>query len=117
MPPINIDPQQIASAVMELLHNALQSSPRCSVHVSARIDSVSRHLRVEVRDDGRGMDAHTLHHATDPFFSAKAAGRRLGMGLTRARCLIEQHGGSLELRSQPDSGTVASLLFPLETGQ
>ncbi len=115
LPQVMLDPDQISAAVTELLHNAVQASPKTSVHVSARIESMDRRLVIQVSDDGHGMDAYTLMHATDPFFSAKAAGRRSGMGLTRAQRLVEVNRGTLELRSTPDSGTVATLLIPLET--
>jgi two-component system sensor histidine kinase RegB len=59
------------------------------------------------------MDAHTLSHATDPFFSAKAAGRQVGMGLSRVAQLAEAHGGRIDLRSTPGRGTTATLTLPL----
>ena len=68
---------------------------------------------IQVVDDGDGMDEHTLSHAFDPFFSAKPAGRQVGMGLPRARQLVLTHGGRLDLHSKPDSGTVATITLPL----
>jgi nitrogen-specific signal transduction histidine kinase len=59
------------------------------------------------------MDAHTLEHAFDPFFSAKPAGRQAGLGLAKARRLIEALGGDVQLDSQPQAGATASLSVPL----
>ena len=109
-----IDPVQIGAAVRELLLNAVQASQRTAVHVSAWIDVDAGRLTIQVADDGQGMDEHVLGHATDPFFSAMAAGRRVGMGLTRARRLVEVHGGVLELQSKPGQGTRATIVVPLE---
>src|SRR5690606_39505417 len=66
-------------------------------------------LVITVKDTGPGMDERTLQHALDPFFSRKAAGRQTGLGLPTAKRLVEAHGGTLELRSSPGQGTVATV--------
>jgi signal transduction histidine kinase len=112
--PVNIDSGQMDLAVAELLHNAVQASPKTSVSVCVQIDPIDRTLIIQVADDGVGMDEHTLSHAMDPFFSAKAAGRRVGMGLPRAKQWAAAHGGTLELRSTLNQGTLATLTIPLD---
>ncbi|NJL31830.1 MAG: HDOD domain-containing protein, partial [Phycisphaerales bacterium] len=94
-----LDAQQIQEALVEIILNAYQSSPKTSVTLAARLVDDGRQLLLEVSDDGTGMDAHTLAHAMDPFFSNRPAGRRIGMGLPRAQLLIAAHGGRIELRS------------------
>ncbi len=113
LPIVNCDPPLIARAVTELLLNAVQSAPRSAVHLSAKVHAPSESVVIEVVDDGDGMDAHTLEHAFDPFFSAKAAGRQVGMGLPRARQLVVAHGGRIELASQRNQGTTATLTLPV----
>lgn len=114
LPLLSVDAQQISQALLELISNALQAAPKLGVHVAARIEPIERHLIIQVTDDGVGMDAHTLAHAMDPFFSAKPAGRRVGMGLPRARQLAAAHGGWIELRSTLGEGTLAALVLPLD---
>jgi signal transduction histidine kinase len=55
------------------------------------------------------MDTDTLHKATYPFFSAKPAGRKRGMGLAYAARVIQLHGGQLELSSEVDRGTTVHI--------
>ena len=74
-----------------------------------------RAIVIQVIDDGDGMDQRTLDHAFDPFFSAKSAGRRVGMGLARADQLSKAHGGQIRLRSVLGKGTTASLILPLDS--
>ncbi len=112
--PVRLDPDQIAQVVTDLLLNAVQSLPKTAVHVTAHIDQAMASLVIKVTDDGKGMDAHTLAHAMDPFFSAKAAGRQVGMGLTRAQIYVKAHQGKLELRAAPNAGTVATISIPLD---
>ncbi len=114
LPSLEVDPEQLQQAVSELVHNAIQASPKDSVSVQARVVSAEHLLLIQVVDDGDGMDQHTLDHAMDPFFSDKPAGRRVGMGLPRAQQLALAHGGRLDLRSTPGEGTVATLTIPLE---
>ncbi|MEM9418614.1 MAG: HDOD domain-containing protein [Planctomycetota bacterium] len=143
MPAVEIDAAQIDRAVTELLFNAVQASPKSAVFVKVVVDppydtpgnqdgqvnseaepsvpvsedAVTRTLHIQVTDDGEGMDEHTLNHALDPFFSAKSAGRQVGMGLPRAQQLAQAHGGSVRLRSELGKGTVATLSVALDSSQ
>lgn len=143
LPAVEIDAAQIDRAVTELLFNAVQAEPKSAVLVKvvidppfdtpgneadsgesfvpvsedASADHVSRTLHIQVTDDGEGMDDHTLNHALDPFFSAKSAGRQVGMGLPRAQQLAQAHGGSVRLRSDAGKGTVATLSIALDSPQ
>ncbi len=115
LPMVQADPEQLRGALRELLYNALQANPVSAVQVTAQVEPGGEHIVVSVNDDGEGMDPYTLEHAPDPFFSAKAAGRRVGMGLPRARQWLSGHGGKLSLRSQRGEGTVATFTLPLDS--
>lgn len=117
LPAVPVDAEKIAQAVRELLLNAVQAMPESNVHLAARLGPDPDTLTITVTDDGVGMDKHALEHATDPFFSVKAAGRRTGMGLPRAQQWVKAHGGELRLRSTPGRGTTATLLVPLKDRQ
>jgi len=81
-----------------------------SVHVA--FDPYSQRVVLSVADDGCGMDEQTTKCAFDPFFSAKAAGRRRGMGLAKALRWVEGSGGSIRLESRLGKGTRAVILLP-----
>lgn len=119
-----LDPELVRKALGELLTNALESGPRTEIVVQLQIQPPAPgtentaggpRLLIEVRDDGPGMDAHTLAHAADPFFSARPAGRGVGMGLPRARRWAEAHGGTLRIESDPQRGTAATLDLPVDS--
>ncbi len=80
------------------------------IEVSA--DKANHAVSIQVVDSGRGMDEQTLARATHPFFSARPAGRKRGMGLAHAQRLIEINHGTLSLASQPDKGTTATVVLP-----
>lgn len=117
LPPARIDPDHLGQAVKEVLLNAMQSYPKTAIHVSADIDRFHGSLVIQVIDDGKGMDVYTLTHAKDPFFSAKSAGRQMGIGLARAQLYVTAHKGSLDLKSSPNTGTVATITIPLDLPQ
>jgi signal transduction histidine kinase len=115
LPTVWIDPAQVQKATGELIANAMQAGPRRAVTVEAQLEPGGEAVWVRVADDGQGMDSYTLEHALDPFFSAKEAGRRMGMGLPRAQQWIVGHGGSLELHATAGEGTTASFRLPLQS--
>jgi len=113
LPAVRTDPNHLAQVLAELIINAQQAEGENSIQITAQIDPLDDRLLIKVTDDGVGMDAHTLEHAFDPFFSAKQAGRRTGLGLARAQRLIEGIDGRIELTSSPGEGTTALVEIPL----
>lgn len=114
LPIINCDAPQVARAVSELLLNAIQSNPKTAVNLSATVDRETQCVLIQIGDDGDGMDGRTLSHAFDPFFSAKPAGRQVGMGLPRAQQLAIAHGGRIDIHSVLGQGTTATLTLPIQ---
>lgn len=115
VPPINVDSAQISTALAEVVDNALQATEtnRAPVTVTAGLDPFGGKVVITVTDNGVGMDEATLRRAFDPFFSAKPAGRRRGMGLSKAQRFIDAAGGSIRIESRPGTGTRALILLPI----
>lgn len=114
LPPAYVDGGQIAEALAEVIVNAIEATDADAgrITLSGSYDAFGQRLVLTVSDNGRGMDAHTLAHAFDPFFSAKAAGRQQGMGLAKAQRWAESSQGSLRMESQPAAGTRVILILP-----
>jgi PAS domain S-box-containing protein len=70
------------------------------------------HVVVTVTDTGTGMDEATRERAFDPFFTTKEQGAGTGLGLALVHGLMQQHGGRVELTSEPGRGTAVRLSFP-----
>lgn len=107
-----IDKDMIVTALAEVLTNALQASNNTPITVRAHTTGPDRRLVLTVEDKGVGMSPRALQHAFDPFFSERPAGRGTGLGLTRARRLVELHGGEIFLQSRPGLGTTATINLP-----
>ena len=123
IPNVFVDSAQIASAISNIICNGLESyetgTPDYDIRgragpiaIRALADKNSGKVNIEVADSGRGMDEQTLANATKPFFSAKPAGRKRGMGLAHAQRLIEINKGTLEITSQPGKGTTVTIVLP-----
>lgn len=67
-------------------------------------DPDRRYAVVRVTDQGAGMDAETLEHIFDPFFTTKAPGAGTGLGLSIAYGIVRDHGGWLDVNSEPGRG-------------
>lgn len=69
---------------------------------------------LEVRDTGEGMDAETRERVFEPGFTTGEEGT--GLGLAIVQKVITEHGGRVEVESEPGVGTVFSLYLPVDAG-
>jgi PAS domain S-box-containing protein len=119
------DPNQLEMALLNLAVNArdamveggvLTISARAAEVGSGRKLAAGRYIRLAVSDTGCGMDAETLAHAVEPFFSTKGVGKGTGLGLSMIHGLAAQLGGTLELASTVGVGTTIEMWIPVATG-
>ena len=72
---------------------------------------------VEVADTGSGIDADDLIKIYDPFFTTKPVGSGTGLGLAVSYGIVQEHAGTIEVRSQTGEGTTFRLVFPIAQTQ
>jgi two-component system sensor histidine kinase RegB len=102
----------VVRALVNLVRNALDATPPDSpIHLTVREENAS--LIFCIRDEGAGMSPEILARVGEPFFSTKAPGKGLGLGVFLTRNFAEQLGGSLEFDSAAGHGTSAILTLPL----
>ncbi len=108
---VRVPRNAVLQVAANLLRNALDAGEG---NVSLSIETGPSGLRVVLRDDGPGMPPEVLSRVGEPFFSTKAPGAGLGLGVFIARSLCEQMGGQLTLESSPGQGTTARVEVPGE---
>jgi PAS domain S-box-containing protein len=120
---VQADENQLELALLNLTVNARDASTEGGViEISAQEEMVDmrhptrlapgRYVRLAVTDHGEGMDAETLAHATEPFFTTKGVGKGTGLGLPMVHGMAEQIGGRFVLKSRKNEGTVAEIWLP-----
>jgi len=108
------DRRRLARAIGHLVDNAIAATPRDG-RILVDLTPAKQGPRVVISDNGPGMDAATLARALEglkPAADGTGFERRQGLGLPLARQLIEAHGGTLELLSEPGQGTAAIVTLP-----
>ncbi len=68
---------------------------------------------MSIEDQGIGIPAENLDHIFDPFFTTKEVGKGTGLGLSIAYGIVQDHGGWIEVSSQPGEGSRFLIYLPL----
>ena len=120
VPLILADPSQIQQVVVNLVTNAVQAIGdrlgTITVSLSAAIGSRSptgNFIRLRIIDTGCGMDAETKNRIFEPFFTTKTVGEGTGLGLSVVHGIVTNHGGSIEVGSEPGKGTEFTIFLPV----
>ncbi|MBE0536106.1 MAG: HDOD domain-containing protein [Phycisphaerae bacterium] len=111
---VYVDREQVVTAIVNVLSNSLDSykGGNGPVTISARCAQPQDAVCLKIIDSGCGMDGATLAKACQPFFSARPAGRKRGMGLSHSVRLLELNGGSLAIASEPEKGATVTITLP-----
>jgi signal transduction histidine kinase len=118
LPALSADPDQLQQVVLNLALNACDAcEPGGTVRIAAQVEGpgepgVWSGVRVTVRDDGCGIPPESLNRVFDPFFTTKKRGQGTGLGLTMVAQIVRNHGGRVELESEPGQGTCVTLWWP-----
>lgn len=108
---VDVPRERTVRVLSDLVDNAFDASPEDGV-VNLSAQRAGGMVRFAVQDAGTGMDEVVLRRAREPFFTTKAAGDGMGLGLFLAQALADRLGGRLEIDSRPGAGTTTSLHLP-----
>jgi signal transduction histidine kinase len=114
LPSIRGDRNRLRQVLTNLIENAVKYSPAGEqVDVAAFVENGA--VRVDVADRGPGVPVDQQAVIFEKFGRAHAGGGKpgTGLGLFIARSIVEAHGGALDVRSQPDRGSVFTLTLPV----
>jgi len=115
LPEISVDPLRLASAVENLVSNAIKYTHAGGmISISAGVEG--EELLIRVKDNGSGISAEEQQKVFEPFYRGNQ-GRRfkqgMGLGLNIAKDLVEAHGGRISLDSAPGEGSQFIIHLPL----
>ena len=111
--PANVrgDSGQIQQVLLNLAINArdaMADGGTLTLRVCGGADEVS----FDVEDSGMGFDEATNEHLFEPFFTTKEPGKGTGLGLAVVHGIVEQHGGRIEVHSEPGVGSRFRVILP-----
>lgn len=111
LPFLQADATKLKEVLLNLLKNAFEAFPEGSAG-SVRMDAdiIEASLQISIQDNGCGIPAEHLEEIFAPFVTFKSGGT--GLGLPLSRRIVEAHGGTLQVQSNPNTGTVFTILLP-----
>lgn len=112
LPQIECAPSQLNQIFLNLITNAGQAidgEGRIYLHTQAEADGVA----IRILDTGSGMSEEVRQRIFEPFYTTKPVGKGTGLGLSIVFRIIEDHGGSIEVRSTPGKGSAFTIRLPL----
>jgi PAS domain S-box-containing protein len=126
-PRVLADPTQIHQAIMNIISNAAHAMHSGGGVLTISLDTgvVDQEFArthaplapglavcITVSDTGHGMDADTLEHAYEPFFTTKPVGEGTGLGLPVVMGIVQNHDGGLDVQSARGRGTAVRIFLP-----
>jgi two-component system, NtrC family, sensor histidine kinase HydH len=110
LPLVMVDETAFKQAVLNLLVNARQAMPGGG-ELIVRMRRDGNWVELSVTDTGVGMGPEAIAHCFEEYWSDKKGGT--GLGLPTARRIVEEHGGTIEVVSEPGRGTSFTIFLPL----
>ena len=129
LPPVWCHPGKLNQVFLNLLVNAVQAcDPGGTIQVRTRAlpagsapERVDRTASgplpavvVEIEDNGCGIPADQVPRIFDPFFTTKPVGQGTGLGLSVSYGIVRDHGGAIEVESQPGRGSLFRVRLPIK---
>jgi PAS domain S-box-containing protein len=116
LPTIRCRAARIHQVVVNLLTNAIDACPEDTGVVSVRTQTEpeAMGIRIEIHDNGCGIDPEIRERIFDPFFTTKPIGHGTGLGLSISYGIVDEHGGRIEVQSTPGQGSCFSVHLPIE---
>jgi signal transduction histidine kinase len=119
LPHIYADPQQIEQVLVNLYLNAIDATPengRLTIEAIAKVeqsDGMTPMAVITVADTGSGIAETDMPKIFEPFFTVKKT-KGMGLGLSICQRIVKNHGGKIEVKSEPGKGTAFRIHLSLE---
>lgn len=115
LPKVSGDASRLQEVIINVLNNAIDaSSEGGGLYVITTVSGgPQKILQVFVTDTGEGMTQDVLEKVFDPFFTTKEVGQGTGLGLYVCYQILQEHGGTIDIESEPHRGTTISITLPI----
>jgi two-component system sensor histidine kinase HydH len=110
LPEINADADMLYQAFLNILINAMQAMPEGGL-IYVKVSAENNTVIIVFEDEGEGIPQDIMEKIWDPFFTTKAKGTGLGLGIVKN--IIESHEGSVRIDNKPVAGTSVKVILPV----
>jgi len=112
LPPILGVPDQLTQVFLNIIINAVEAMPEGGdLRVGTLLTDDRRWVLVAFQDSGPGLTAEQIAHIFEPFYTTKPSGTGLGLAISYG--IVERHGGTIEVSSQPGQGATFVVRLPV----
>lgn len=113
VPPVMADPDSLRSALTNLIINSLQAmdGQGGTVALTLSAEDNGRRVRIDIADSGRGIEPDEISKVFEPYYSTKETGT--GLGLAIVRKAIDDHHGTIAVKSKVGEGTTFTITLPV----
>jgi two-component system NtrC family sensor kinase len=116
LPLIYANASLLRQLMVNLILNARDAmSDAGTIHIDTRLITDDNKIELTIDDTGCGILPEHQALIFDPFFTTKDPGKGTGLGLSNAHRIVEIHGGTITVTSEPDRGTRFTITFPIHT--
>ena len=115
LPLVQVDRDQIKQVLLNLIHNAIHAMPRggtLTLKTAPQPRDGEPGLLIQVKDTGKGITPQNMERLFEPFFTTRPLGKGTGLGLSVSYGIITDHGGVIDVESQPGRGSTFSVWLP-----
>jgi len=107
---VNADSEKLKIAFLNILINATEAISSNSGRIAITLSAKSQYHRVEITDNGCGIDKENISKLFEPYFTSKRNG--MGLGLAATLNILQSHQGIVDVHSQVGQGTTFTITFP-----
>ena len=115
LPLLVLDRNQCQSVFINMILNAfdaMEAGGRIDIHTQKAAEGKNGGVEISIKDTGSGIPPENMDKLFDPFFTTKPVGKGTGLGLAVSAGIIQRHGGSIDVKSKPGSGTTFTIRLP-----
>ena len=111
LPDIECYPGKLNQAFLNIISNSIDAiENQGKIIISTRCEKDK--IIIEIEDTGTGIPPEYIDKIFDPFFTTKSVGKGVGLGLSITFGIIKEHNGIIQVKSEPDRGTIFTILLP-----
>ncbi|ABU59864.1 sensor histidine kinase [Roseiflexus castenholzii] len=120
LPRLIAHPDQLRQVFLNLMLNACDAMPHggqlhITTELSCENDADAQYVVISIRDSGTGINPEHMPHLFEPFYTTKPQGT--GLGLAISAHIVTQHGGHIQVESEPGAGSTFTVLLPVDRGE